>query len=192
MLHDAAEGSLYMAKETKENTMGEKLFPKFGEFGSAEEINRAAAAQKAEGDIEALKALAEENGIDVMDAEDYFNGDIPELCTELSAAFGKLEVEKADIGIEDMTYGAWVAAMQIMLTDDPELQRAYRRKGKRLYVILAKVTVECSKTRTNAPKQIADEARRIDRSIPSPLPMGSISIADLKQMVKDYYFSERE
>lgn len=183
-----------MAKgtETKGNGMAEKLFPKFGELGSAEEINRAAEAQKKEGDFEALKALAKENGIDVMDAEDYFNGDIPELCTELSAALGKLEVEKADIGIEDMTYGAWVAAIQLMICDDAELRRTYRRKGKRLYVILAKVTVECSKTRTNAPKQIADEARRIDKSIPSPLPMGSISIADLKQMVKDYYFSDEK
>ena len=35
----------------------EHMFDKFGEFDSAEEINRAAAAQKAEGDDEAVMEL---------------------------------------------------------------------------------------------------------------------------------------
>ena len=34
------------------------MFEKFGEFDSVEEINRAAAAQKAEGDEEAVVAIA--------------------------------------------------------------------------------------------------------------------------------------
>ncbi len=163
------------------------LFAKFGELDSAEEINRAAAAQKAEGDIEALKALADENGIDVIDAEDYFNGDIPELCTELSAALGKLEVEKADIGIEDMTYGAWVASIQLMICDDAELRRAYRRKGKRLVDVLAQATVECSKSRKNAPDLITKAAKKLDSRIPDPLPMGAICAAEFKELVKKYY-----
>ena len=45
------------------------MFEKFGEFDSWEEINRAAAAQKAEGDYEAIKTLAEENGLDPDDAQ---------------------------------------------------------------------------------------------------------------------------
>lgn len=49
------------------------MFEKFGEFDSVEELNRAAAGQKAEGDEEALLILAEENGIDREDAEDYIS-----------------------------------------------------------------------------------------------------------------------
>ena len=163
------------------------LFKKFGEFDSAEEINRAAKAQLEQGDTEAIKILANENGIDEMDAEDFIAGDIPELCTDLSAALGKLEAEKTEIGIEDMTYGAWTAAIQVMLTDDPELCKAYRKKGKKLAVILGMATVKCSKTRTNAPKLIVDEAKKLDGSIPYPLTMGAISIADFKQLVRAYY-----
>ena len=44
------------------------MFDKFGEFDSVEELNRAAAAQKAEGDEQALVLLAQENGIDKEDA----------------------------------------------------------------------------------------------------------------------------
>ena len=164
-----------------------KLFEKFGEFDSAEEINRAAKAQLEQGDTEAIKILANENGIDEMDAEDFIAGDIPELCTELSAALGKLEAEKTEIGIEDMTYGAWTAAIQVMLMDDTEFCKAYRRKGKRLAVILGMATAKCAKTRTNAPQMIVDEAKKLDKSIPSPLPMGAISTADFKQLVRDYY-----
>ena len=50
------------------------LFEKFGEFDSAEELNRAAAAQLAEGDIDAIYEIAEENGLDREDAEDYIDG----------------------------------------------------------------------------------------------------------------------
>ena len=49
------------------------MFDKFGEFDSVEELNRAAAAQKAEGDEEALIAIALENGIEKEDAEDYMD-----------------------------------------------------------------------------------------------------------------------
>ena len=168
----------------------EALFEKFGEFDSAEEINRAAKAQLEQGDTEAVKLIAWENGIDEMDAEDFISGDLPELCTELSAALGKLEIEKTYLDIKDMTYGSWVAAIQIMLSENPELCRAYRRKEKRLAVILAMATVKCSKTRTNAPHMIVEEAKKLDKNILSPLPMGAISIGDFKQLVREYYIHD--
>ena len=45
------------------------MWDKFGEFDSVEELNMAAAGQKAEGDEAALIAMAEENGIDKADAQ---------------------------------------------------------------------------------------------------------------------------
>ena len=46
------------------------MFDKFGEFDSVEELNRAAAGQKEQGDLEALISLAIENGLDKEDAEE--------------------------------------------------------------------------------------------------------------------------
>ena len=43
------------------------MWDKFGEFDSWEEINRAAKAQLEEGDMDAVRAIAEENGIDPED-----------------------------------------------------------------------------------------------------------------------------
>ncbi len=73
------------------------MFDIFGEFDSAEEINEAAAAQLAEGDIEAIMTIARENGIDADDAQDYIDGTTDELCSQLMAAFGKIEVEAAEL-----------------------------------------------------------------------------------------------
>lgn len=47
------------------------LYEKFGEFDSAEEINVAADGQKAEGDTDAIFAIAQENGLDREDAQDF-------------------------------------------------------------------------------------------------------------------------
>ena len=59
------------------------MFDKFGEFDSFEELNKAAEGLLKEGDLESLRALAEENGIDCADTEDYIDGIVPELATVL-------------------------------------------------------------------------------------------------------------
>ena len=73
------------------------MFEKFGEFDSAEEINKSAEGLKAEGDTESLLALAKENGIDEDDVYDYLDDVVDELCNPLMAAMGKLQVEADDL-----------------------------------------------------------------------------------------------
>ena len=72
---------------------------KFGEFDSAEEINKTAEGLKAEGDKESLKALADENGLamEAEDIEDYMAGAFESFATVTSAALGKIAIEKADL-----------------------------------------------------------------------------------------------
>ena len=55
------------------------MFDKFGEFDSSEELNKAAEGLLEEGDIESLKIMAAENGIDTADVEDYSDGSINSL-----------------------------------------------------------------------------------------------------------------
>lgn len=63
-----------------------QLFTKFGEFDSAEELNKTAAGLRAEGDIQGLQELAKENGIDPYEVEDYVDGMSDELATPITAA----------------------------------------------------------------------------------------------------------
>ncbi len=107
------------------------MFDRFGEFDSAQEINEAAAAQLAEGDTEAVHAIAEENGIDTEDAEDFINGDIPELTVPLLAAFGKLDVEEAELKPRDIMLD-WLEIIRVRCHEDGRMAAAVRKKGKSL------------------------------------------------------------
>lgn len=75
------------------------MFEKFGELNSAEELNKAAAGLKEERDVASLIVLAEENGLDKEDAEDYAAGEMEELATPCTAAHGRLKVESEDLKI---------------------------------------------------------------------------------------------
>lgn len=56
------------------------MFERFGEFGSAEEINETAVNLRKEGDMENIKVLAKENGIDEENAEVFIDGELLYLC----------------------------------------------------------------------------------------------------------------
>lgn len=107
------------------------MFEKFGEFDSAEEINRAAAAQLAEGDTEAIYALAKENGIDVEDVDDFIDGISTELVNPLMAAIGKLTVEAEELKPAEIMED-WLTYIKGQCMNDVAAAAAVRKKGKSL------------------------------------------------------------
>ena len=138
------------------------MFDKFGEFDSAEEINRAAAAQKEQGDEEALILLAEENGIDREDAEDYYDGTEDELVTPAMAAIGKLAVESRDLKLGGVLMD-WVDELRTMCLENEGFARAVRRKGKSLDGYIAMTADEGYKNRTVVDQRIVDKTQQIKK-----------------------------
>lgn len=105
------------------------MFDTFGEFDSAEEINKAAANQRINGDMEAIREIALENGLDPEDAEDFINGDIDELCTPILAAFGKIKIESEELKPTEIVED-WVNYIKSRCTEDSDMAAAVRKKGK--------------------------------------------------------------
>ena len=116
------------------------MFDRFGEFDSVEELNMAAEGFKREGDIESLLAMAEENGIDKEDAEDYADGAVEELANPLMAALGKLKAECRELSPEEIMED-WVQYIQARCTESEEMQRAVRKKGKTLKGCIAELLI---------------------------------------------------
>lgn len=115
-----------------------QLFSTFGEFNSYKELNKAAEGQLADGDIEALKALAAENGIEDYGVEDYINGDTDELTTPLTAAMGRLKAELPEI--EKLDKPARIPNMCILemakgLCTEESFAKAVMKKGRRIQKI---------------------------------------------------------
>lgn len=112
------------------------MFEKFGEFDSVEELNAAAKGLLDEGDVDALRKLAEENGISNDEVEDYLDKYTSTLATVQTAAFGRLLVQAKS---DDKNLQLKVVAMTArgMLLESEELAIAVMRKGKRLQDILS-------------------------------------------------------
>ena len=166
-----------------------KLFEKFGEFDSAEEINRAVAAQKSQGDIEAIKVIAIENGIDEMNVQDFIEEAWDKLCSPFEAAMGKLDVEAAALDLP-ASLQLWVDYIRTMANTNTDVMIGIRRKGKDLVSLLAKLIVETSKSRMYVPQDVVNAARKLDRSIPSTLPIGDITKKRLAEIIKEYYIDD--
>ena len=163
------------------------MFEKFGEFDSYEELNRAAAAQKAEGDEEALIAIALENGLDKEDAEDYMDGCEEELATVTTAAVGKLKIETAEYKIAGVLKD-WVEELNTMCMEDPAMAVAVRKKGKGLDGYIAALAENGYTNRAIVDKRIVDKAPNCKKVVGNhEFAIGVPDKATRKKLAKKYY-----
>ena len=157
---------------------------KFGIFNTVEELNRAAAAQKKEGDEEALVALALENGLDKEDAEDYMDDMMDCLCTSRMAAVGKLQLEEKELGLKSQLKD-WKDFVVQMVMENPEddLANAVFSPDKHLLDVLAAGLKMASKNRITVDQRIIKAA-----GLPqSAAYIGMCGRDELKKIVVDYY-----
>ena len=107
------------------------MFEKFGELNSFGEINELAENLFNEGDIDSLKEVAKENGIQEEIVEMYLQGDIPVLCDAMTAAVGKIEVEAEELKPKEIMED-WVEYLKAQCMEDEILAHQVRKKGKTL------------------------------------------------------------
>lgn len=166
------------------------MFDKFGEFDSAEEINRAAAAQLAEGDTEAIYAIAKENGIDVEEADDFIDGITEELCTPLMAANGKLTVEAAELDIKGILID-WKNSVEQLCLDDEAIAKAVRQKGKSLLACMAALIKFSFENKVKVSSKIVSATKVLNHGkleqLRGPLYLGVPNRAEAKRIITDYY-----
>lgn len=166
------------------------MWDKFGEFDSVEELNRAAAAQREEGDEEALVALAVENGLEKEDAEDYMDGVAEELATAIMAAIGKLQVESRELELKGIVE-EWKDLIVQECMESEELSRAVRRKKKSLPECMAALLKYSFENKVQVSNQIADITKVIHNGrlepMRKPVYMGVPGRADARKIIREYY-----
>lgn len=162
---------------------------KFGVFKTVEELNRAAAAQKAEGDEEALIALAIENGLDREDAEDYMDGAMDVLCTPYMAAIAKVSLEAKELELKSQLLD-WKDYLIQIMTEYPgdKLNNAVFDPNKKLLDVMAKGMKLSSENRIQVDKRIIKAAGLPD----SAAYIGMCGRDDLRQIIMSYYLEGAE
>lgn len=162
------------------------MFEVFGEFDSAEEINRAVAAQFAEGDMEAIKKICEENGIDFENVE-FFEED-GYICTGLDAAWGKIYVEEQELALtKQELMSDWVDTIKHMCVDSKEMATAVRKRGKRLEDCMAKILKYSFENQTTVPQKLVEKALP---NFHQKVTLGVPCMRTVKRLIKEYYLGE--
>ena len=160
------------------------MYDKFGEFDSAAEINRAAAAQRAEGDNEEILMIAAENGIDKEDAMDYIDGCVAALVNPLMAAYGKLAIEGKELQPYEIMED-WLQYIKIRCAEDPDMAVAVRRKGKSLKGCIAAILTWSMKNQRPVDKDILKAV-----GISYRVTLGIPGMGQAKQIITEYYLGK--
>lgn len=158
------------------------MFDKFGELDSCEEINELARNLLSEGDIGSLKAMAEENGIQMDFVEAYMNGEIQDLCDPVTAAVGKIEIEERKLKPKEIL-ADWVEYLKSQCVDDEALARSVRHKKKSLKDCIGALLAWSFQNQQEVDKEVIKaagvKAGKVTLGIPG---MGRA-----KKIIKDYY-----
>lgn len=133
------------------------MFDRFGEFDSAAEINETAVNLRKEGDIESLKVLARENGIDGDVLEVFLDGTLLYLCDDMTAAIGKIEMEAKEVKCAEIMED-WVEYIKAQCFEKPEVAHAVRKKGKSLSGCIAELLAWSFKNQNPVDKEIMKAA----------------------------------
>ena len=132
------------------------MFDKFGKM-SYDELIRTAKAEKREGDEEALIALAQENGLDQEDAEDYMHDLTEVLCTPREAAVARIEMEAKDLEVSGI-WEEWKGFALEMCMQEEDLACAVCRKNRSLLGLFGKLLKLGFDSKQRVDKRICKEA----------------------------------
>lgn len=161
------------------------MFDRFGEFGSAEEINKTAVNMRREGDTEGIMALAAENGIEAEIAEIFIAGDLFYLCDAMTAAIGKIDVEGRELKPKEIMQD-WTEYIKARCFEDAGMALAVRAKGKSLKGCIAELLKWSFGNQIPIDKDILKEAKvsagRVTLGIPG--------IGTAKRIITDYYMGK--
>lgn len=158
------------------------MFDKFGEMSSYKEINTLAENLFNENDIENLKEMAKENGIPEDFVELYLSGDIIELCDAETAAYGKIDVEVADLKLKGIMED-WVEYLRVQISDNDLLAHRVRMKDKSLKGCIAALLKWSFKNQVPVGKEILKAAGVTAGKVTLGIP----AMGKAKEIILDYY-----
>lgn len=158
------------------------MFDKFGEMSSYKEINTLAENLFNENDIENLKEMAKENGIPEDFVELYLSGDIMELCDAETAAYGKIDVEVADLKLKGIMED-WVEYLRVQISDNDLLAHRVRMKDKSLKGCIVALLKWSFKNQVPVGKEILKAAG----VTAGKATLGIPAMGKAKEIILDYY-----
>lgn len=166
------------------------MWEKYGEFNSAEELNKKAAELLTDGKTAEILELAKENGIDREDAEGFIDRYEFELATPMMAAEGKLKLESKELDLAGIL-SEWKDLLLSEATRDEKLCAAIRKKGKSLAACMAELIRYAFENKVAVSDKIVNITKVTvnghEEKMRRPLYLGIPTQADAKRIMRKYY-----
>ena len=148
-----------------------------------------------EGDEDAVRKIAEENGLEPEDAEDFILGSVNELATPVMAALGKLKVEKNDMQPEEIMED-WFGYIEACTLESSAMAAAVRKKGKSLKGCVALLLGWSFKNAKEVEKSIVQEAAKSCKEITTVghgrAWLGIPGMKTARKLIRDYYLGAQK
>lgn len=160
------------------------LFEKFGEMNSYKDINELAENLFNENDLESIKVVAKENGIEEEIVDSYINGEIPELCDPLTAALGKIDVESQELQPKEIMQD-WVEYLKGQCMENKVLALEVRKTGKSLKGCIGALLSWSFKNQQDVDKDIIKAA-----GVTQKVTLGIPGMGRAKKIIKQYYLGK--
>ena len=160
------------------------LFEKFGEMNSYKDINELAENLFNENDLESIKVVAKENGIEEEIVDSYINGEIPELCDPLTAALGKIDVESQELQPKEIMQD-WVEYLKGQCMENESLALEVRKKEKSLKGCIGALLSWSFKNQQDVDKDIIKAA-----GVTQKVTLGIPGMGRAKKIIKQYYLGK--
>lgn len=158
------------------------MFERFGKFDCVEDLNLTAEGLKEEGDRDSLILLAEENGIDKEDAEDYADGYVPVFATPMMAVNGRIDVETKALNLGDILED-WASYIKTVASENESIADGVM-KGS-LSECIAELLKYSYKNMRPVPAEIVKAAGITGGTVKLGIP----GAAKAKKIIRDYYAS---
>lgn len=158
------------------------MFDVFGEFDSAGEINELAVNLRKEGDMDSIRDVARENGIDQEVADLFISGDLLFLADDMAAAIGKIDVEAAAMKPAEIMED-WTEYIKAQCFTSEEMAQAVRRKGRSLKGCIAALL----KWSFGNQQQIDKDIIKAAGVTAGRVTLGIPGMGTAKRIIRDYY-----
>lgn len=158
------------------------MFDKFGEMGSAGEINDLAANLLKEADTDSIRILAKENGLEADVADMFITGEITELCDDVMAALGKLDVESSELKPPEIM-ADWIEYVKEQCMESEEMAKTVRSKGKTIKGMIGELLKWGFKHQYNIDEDIM-KAAGVNAN---KCTLGIPGMGTAKKIIKEYY-----
>lgn len=158
------------------------MFDKFGELDSYKELNELAENLFNEGDLDGIRTLAKENGIEEF-AGPYIEGEIPTLCDAETAAVGKLIVEAKALKLQGLMLD-WLEYAKALAAKKEQVAIGIRRKNRSLEGCLAVLLKAAFQNQMPVDDKII-KATGIKGT--GKVTFGVPSMGEAKKLISDYY-----